>query len=213
MFSPGIIRTASARATRLAVAVAAATASAVAAATMATTASADSSASQDVSPPPMVPMPVPQGAPATAVGPDGVTSTIIGSNETIAPGVPATPELPPRDFVMNGNFVGKLQSPSRGSSLSGSVEAGYQLHCLPGHGPLLGVLGALKPSFENFKVAEESFTGNTHSVEIRNYHIQIDCVGTAFIRSYAILTHNAGAGTAVVSYYGNEVPAALPAQP
>ena len=156
----------------------------------------------------MVTIPIPASAPATATGTDGVTSTVIGTNETLTPAVPADPEVPTQDFIMNGDFRGEVSS-ARGVSSSNHMEAGYQLRCRAGQG-MLGSLVAPKPSFETIKVIDESFTDDAHAMSIRDYRVRVDCPGSAFIRSYAILTRNAGAATSVVAYYGNEVPAAAP---
>jgi hypothetical protein len=148
-------------------------------------------------------VPVPSSPPATATTADGWTLTLSADTETLTP-APLSPNVPARDFVVGGRFNGTLRGPRQTTTPrpSGTIEAGYQIHCLPS-----GLLAALKPSVTNVKVLKEDYNGADPSVAVTDYRVQVDCLGDAFIRSYAILTRTTNTANSVVAYYGVPTPA------
>lgn len=158
----------------------------------------------DAPPPPPAAVPVPSAEPATGKSADGWTLAVSANSETLTPVPPLTPELATRDFVVSGLFNGTLRSPNGGTAPtpSGTLEVGYQIQCVPS-----GMLAALKPAVTNVQVSKEEFQSANPSAVVSDYRIQVDCMGPALVRSYAILTRSTHSNDAVVAYYGisNEV--------
>jgi hypothetical protein len=159
----------------------------------------------DVPPPPPAVVPVPSAPPATGQSADGWTLVVSANGETRTPAPPPDPAVPSRDFIVGGLFNGTLRGPNQASTPtpSGHIEVGYQVHCVPS-----GLLAAAaKPALVTVPVIKEEFTGANPSAAITAFRVQVDCLGPATIRSYAILTRVTNATDAVVAYYGVPTPA------
>lgn len=157
----------------------------------------------DVPPPPAVAV-VPSSPPATAKSTDGWTLAISANSESLTPVPPLEPALATRDFIVSGLFIGTLRGPSQKTTPtpSGSFEVGYQIQCVPS-----GMLAALKPAVTEVQVLKEDFEGADPSAAVSAFRVQVDCMGPALIRSYAILTRTTNGTDAVVAYYGVSTPA------
>jgi MspA len=158
----------------------------------------------DVPPPPPAEIFVPSSPPATAKSADGWTLALSANSETRTPAPPLDPAVPSRDFIVNGLFNGTLRGPNGGSTPtpSGILEVGYQIQCVPS-----GLLAALKPSVVDVQVLKEEFKGADPSAAVTAFRVQVDCLGPALIRSYAVLTRVTNTTDAVVAYYGASTPA------
>ncbi len=64
----------------------------------------------------------------------------------------------------------------------------------------------MKPSVVHVKVLEDDFKGADPSAAITDFRVQVDCMGQAFIRSYAVLTRTTNVTDSVVAYYGVPTP-------
>lgn len=157
----------------------------------------------DVPPAPPAVVSVPPAPPATGKSADGWTLIASANSETLTAAVPLDPALATRDYVASGVFNGTLRGPrQRTASTSGTFEVGYQIQCIPA-----GMLAALKPAVTQVQVLREDFNGANPSATVTAFHLQVDCMGPASIRSYAILTRTTGGDASVVAYYGVPVPA------
>lgn len=159
----------------------------------------------DVPPPPPAEIWVPSAPPATAKSADEWTLALSANSETRTPAPPLDPAVPSRDYVVNGLFNGTLRGPNQGTTPtpSGILEVGYQVQCVPS-----GLLAAAaKPGVVDIQVLKEEFKGADPSAAITAFRVQVDCLGPAFIRSYAILTRVTNTTDAVVAYYGVSTPA------
>jgi hypothetical protein len=177
------------------------------AATMAAGAHAWANPGAEVPPPPPATAFVPSSPPATAKSADGWTLALSANGETRTPAPPLDPAVPSRDFIVGGLFNGTLRGPNGAKSptQSGILEVGYQIQCVPA-----GMLAALKPAVVDVPVLKEEFTGANPSAAVTAFRVQVDCMGPAAIRSYAILTRTTNAADAVVAYYGISTPAVSP---
>jgi hypothetical protein len=149
---------------------------------------------------------VPSALPATVQATDGWTMTLAAQNEMVGPAVIAVDDTPPQDFIVSAVFTGSLRGPHGEMTPvpKGSIEAGYQVQCAP------GMMSALKPAATTYKVVDESFNDANPSASINEYRVQVDCMGAAVIRSYAILTRKTDSAQTVVAYYGIPVPTVEP---
>jgi hypothetical protein len=157
----------------------------------------------DVPPPPAVVV-VPSSPPATGKSADGWTLVLSANSESLTPVPPPEPALATRDFIVGGLFTGTLRGPSQKTTPTplGSLEVGYQIQCVPS-----GMLAALKPAVTEIQVIKEDFEGADPSAAVSAFRVQVDCMGPALIRSYAILTRTTNGTDAVVAYYGVSTPA------
>jgi hypothetical protein len=158
---------------------------------------------EDMSAPPAV-IAVPSSPPATGKSADGWTLSLSANSESLTPVPPVDPALATRDFIVGGLFNGTLRGPGQRTTPtpSGTLEVGYQILCVPS-----GMLSALKPAATDVKVLKEDFTGANPSAAVTAFRVQVDCMGPAVIRSYAVLTRTTNGTDAVVAYYGVSMPA------
>ncbi|EHI12715.1 MspA family porin [Mycolicibacterium thermoresistibile] len=149
--------------------------------------------------PPEGPVPVPSAEPVSTKTTDGWTLALSANSETLTPATPPSPELETRDFIVSGLFNGTLRNEYGGTSPTpkGTLEVGYQVQCVPS-----GMLAAMKPAATTIQVSKEEFSGANPSAAVSDYRVQVDCLGPALIRSYAILTRTTSAADSVVAYYG-----------
>jgi hypothetical protein len=167
-------------------------------------ASAEPNAAVEPPPPPAV-VPVPSAPPATGQSADGWTLALSANSETRTPAPSPDPAVPSRDFIVNGLFNGTLRGPNQATTPtpSGHLEVGYQVQCIPS-----GLLAAAaKPAVTTIPVVKEKFAGANPAAAMTAFRVQVDCLGPATIRSYAILTRVTNASNAVVAYYGVSTPA------
>lgn len=148
---------------------------------------------------PAGPVPVPSAEPVSAISADGWTLAISANSETLTPATPPTPELATNDFIVSGLFNATLRNAHGGTgpTPSGTFEVGYQVQCVPA-----GMLAAMKPAVTTIEVVKEEFSGANPTASVSDYRIQVDCLGPALIRSYAILTRTTNTTDTVVAYYG-----------
>lgn len=162
-------------------------------------AAAEPDATEEAAPPPFDPR-VPSSPPVTATFQSGLTLTVTAAGETQIPlpqvQTEQTNQLA-RDVIVGGTFNGS----SRGPAASGTLAVGYEVTCGSAPGPLAALLQHQPTSFR-VPVTEGKFTGAAE-IGISGYYLHIDqCMGPAFVRSYAILTATTGGSTSVVAYYG-----------
>ena len=157
----------------------------------------------EVPPPPAV-VTVSSSPPATGRSADGWTLTLSANSESLTPAAPLDPALATRDFIVGGLFNATLRGPNQKATPTpmGTFEVGYQIQCVPS-----GMLAAaLKPAVTQVQVFKEDFTGADPSAAVTAFRVQVDCLGPALIRSYAILTRTTNTIDAVVAYYGVSTP-------
>jgi hypothetical protein len=158
----------------------------------------------DVSPAPAV-VGVPSSPPATGRSADGWTLTLSADSESMTPAAPLDPALATRDFIVGGLFNATLRGPNPRTTPTpaGSFEVGYQIQCVPS-----GMLAAaLKPAVTQVQVLKQDYKGADPSATVTAFRVQVDCLGPALIRSYAILTRSTNGSDTVVAYYGVSTPA------
>ena len=153
--------------------------------------------------------PIPSSPPSSVVTTDGWTLALSANSETVVPDPATPPGMPAHEFLVGGLFNGTLRGPKQSTTPtpSGKMEVGYQIQCMPGN-PLnpMTMMSMMKPSSTNVKVLEEKFTTANPTSAVSGYRLQVDCMGGATIRSYAILTRSSDTTDSVVAYYGVPVP-------
>ena len=148
---------------------------------------------------------VPSSPPATGRSADGSTLTLSANSESMTPAAPLDPTLATRDFIVGGLFNATLRGPNPKTTPTptGTFEVGYQIQCLPS-----GMLAAaLKPAVTQIQVLKHDYKGADPSATVTAFRVQVDCLGPALIRSYAILTRSTNGSDAVIAYYGVSTPA------
>jgi hypothetical protein len=65
---------------------------------------------------------------------------------------------------------------------------------------------ALKPAVTQVQVLKQDYKRADPSATVTAFRVQVDCLGPALIRSYAILTRTTYGTNAVVAYYGVSTP-------
>jgi hypothetical protein len=154
-------------------------------------------------PPPDVTF-MPSAPPATTTTVDGWMMALSATGETQTAAPALDPAVPSRDIIVGGLFNGTLRGPngSKAPTPSGSLEVGYQVQCVPA-----GLLSTLRPSAVTVPVVKEDFTTVDPSATVTAFRVQVDCLGPATVRSYAILTRATSVADSVVAYYGLPRPA------
>jgi MspA len=158
----------------------------------------------DVPPPPPAIVPGASSPPATGTSADGWTLTLSANSESMTPAAPLDLTLATRDFIVGGLFNGTLRGPNQKTTPtpSGTLEVGYQIQCVPS-----GMLAAaLKPAVTQVQVLKQDYKRADPSATVTAFRVQVDCLGPALIRSYAILTRTTYGTNAVVAYYGVSTP-------
>jgi MspA len=117
----------------------------------------------------------------------------------VTPVVPVDPKPARREYIVGGQFNGTVRGTS---AASGTLEVGYQVECVPN-----GMLAAFKRAVTQVQVLKEDLRGASPSAAVTGYHVVVDCMGPAVIRSYAILTCTTNGNDAVVAYYCVPTPA------
>jgi MspA len=153
----------------------------------------------DVSSPPPALTPVPSSLAAYARTTDGWTLTASANSETLTFLAPPDPARPTRDFIVGGVFNGTLRGPGDTTTPkpSGTIEVGYETHCLAS-----GLIAAINPGFVKTEVLKQDFSGADVSTAIADFDVHVDCMGPALVRSYAVLTRTTNARNTIVAYYG-----------
>jgi MspA len=148
---------------------------------------------------PPTPRPIPSSPAAVARTADGWTLTLSASNETLNFLAPPDPARPTRDFIVAGLFNGTLRGPGNTTTPrpSGTIEVGYETHCLAS-----GLVAAMNPGYVKTEVLQQDFNGADVSTAIGDFNVHVDCMGPALVRSYAVLTRTTSATNTVVAYYG-----------
>jgi MspA protein len=62
-------------------------------------------------------------------------------------------------------------------------------------------------------VLSEEFESADPSAAVTDFRVQIDCLGQAFVRSYAVLTRSTDTVESVVAYYGVPIPVVYRSRP
>lgn len=165
-------------------------------------------AQPDVPPPPPAaapgPGPIPSAPAVTTTSVDGWTLALTANSESLTPAPTPDPAVKSRDLIVGGLFNGTLRDPNgqKYPTPTGSIEVGYQVQCVPG-----GMLSMMRPAAVSIPVLKEDFNGSDPSAAVNAFRVQVDCLGPATVRSYAILTRAASVTSTVVAYYGVPVPA------
>jgi MspA len=148
---------------------------------------------------PSAPRPIPSSPAVSARTTDGWTLTLSANSETLTFLSLPYPARPTRDFIVGGLFNGTLRGPGNTTTPkpSGTIEVGYETHCLAS-----GLAVAINPGFVKVEVVEQDFNGADPSTAIADFSVHVDCMGPALVRSYAILARTTNATNTVVAYYG-----------
>jgi hypothetical protein len=84
----------------------------------------------DAGPPPGGPAgPVPSGPPGVLKTPDGWTLNVVGVNESMEPVAALTGSPTSREYIVDGQFTGKVSGGGSTKLAGGTLEAGYQIGC------------------------------------------------------------------------------------